>query len=51
LGGAHAEPEDMAERVKQYIIEKLGELSLVDAETRIQQRIDKFSKMGFYDEV
>ncbi|MCX8471243.1 MAG: acetyl-CoA carboxylase carboxyltransferase subunit alpha [Chitinophagaceae bacterium] len=51
LGGAHAEPEDMAERVKQYIIEKLGDLSPLDAETRIQQRIDKFSKMGFYDEV
>jgi acetyl-CoA carboxylase carboxyl transferase subunit alpha len=50
LGGAHAEPDDMAERVKQYILEQLAILQPLDAETRIQQRIDKFSKMGFYEE-
>jgi acetyl-CoA carboxylase carboxyl transferase subunit alpha len=50
LGGAHAEPDDMAERIKQYIIENISALQQFDAETRIQQRIDKFSKMGFYNE-
>jgi acetyl-CoA carboxylase carboxyl transferase subunit alpha len=50
LGGAHAEPDDMAERVKQYILEQLAILQPLDAETRIQQRIDKFSNMGFYEE-
>jgi acetyl-CoA carboxylase carboxyl transferase subunit alpha len=50
LGGAHAQPDDMAERVKQYILSELAELLPLDAEVRIQQRIDKFSKMGFYEE-
>jgi acetyl-CoA carboxylase carboxyl transferase subunit alpha len=50
LGGAHAQPEAMAENIKQYIISQLQILSPLDPEVRIQQRIDKFSKMGFYNE-
>ncbi|HXS37863.1 MAG TPA: acetyl-CoA carboxylase carboxyltransferase subunit alpha [Flavipsychrobacter sp.] len=50
LGGAHTDPEKMAATLKDYLIKTLGELNKVDAETRIQQRIDKFSKMGFYEE-
>jgi acetyl-CoA carboxylase carboxyl transferase subunit alpha len=51
LGGAHADPEKMAETVKEYLIESLNELSKMTADERINARIEKFSKMGFYDEV
>jgi len=51
LGGAHSDPEAMAERIKGYLISKLEELGKLDPETRINQRIEKFSKMGFYDEI
>ena len=51
IGGAHAKPLEMAAIVKDYLIKTIAELQHFDADTRIQQRIDKFSKMGFYDEV
>ena len=51
LGGAHAAPEEMAETMKKYLVETLANLQKKDADTRIEERIEKFSKMGFYDEV
>lgn len=51
LGGAHANPEAMAHTLKQYLLQSLTELSRIDPETRIEQRIGKFSRMGFYNEV
>lgn len=51
LGGAHANPEAMAQTLKQYLLQSLTELSRIDPETRIEQRIGKFSQMGFYNEV
>jgi len=51
VGGAHAQPEEMATIVKRYLKETLAELFKLDPEKRIEQRIEKFSKMGFYDEV
>lgn len=50
LGGAHADPEKMAETLKAYILKTLRALKKLDPEKRIEQRIDKFSKMGFYEE-
>ncbi|MBS1689933.1 MAG: acetyl-CoA carboxylase carboxyl transferase subunit alpha, partial [Bacteroidetes bacterium] len=50
-GGAHAQPEEMAGTVKRYLKETIAELLKLDPEKRIEQRIEKFSKMGFYDEV
>ncbi len=50
LGGAHANYEDMAAILKARIKETIAELKAVDPEERISQRINKFSKMGFYDE-
>lgn len=50
-GGAHAQPEEMAATVKRYLLETLQKLSALTPEQRIEQRIEKFSKMGFYDEV
>lgn len=49
LGGAHAEPEEMAKTLKKYIETTLSELKAVDADQRIAQRIEKFSGMGFYE--
>ena len=50
LGGAHVNPDEMAVILKKTIKETLVELRKIDPETRIEQRIDKFSRMGFYDE-
>jgi acetyl-CoA carboxylase carboxyl transferase subunit alpha len=49
-GGAHTAPEEMAKALKAYLSKSLADLSLIDADTRINQRIDKFSSMGFYEE-
>lgn len=46
LGGAHADPEKMAEILKNHILQQLAELSAIAPEARIQQRIEKFSSMG-----
>ena len=51
LGGAHAKPEQMADILKEYLGQSLQELMPINADTRIDQRIQKFSKMGFYEEV
>ncbi|HPI53441.1 MAG TPA: acetyl-CoA carboxylase carboxyl transferase subunit alpha, partial [Chitinophagaceae bacterium] len=50
LGGAHTYPDEMAVTIKKYLEQTLTKLSSIDPETRIQQRIDKFSSMGFYTE-
>lgn len=51
VGGAHAKPEEMMQTLKQYLLQSLHELMPVAAEMRVEQRIEKFSKMGFYEEV
>ena len=50
LGGAHWDHDEAAELVKTQIIQTLEELKKIDPETRVDQRIDKFSKMGFWEE-
>jgi acetyl-CoA carboxylase carboxyl transferase subunit alpha len=49
-GGAHTEPEAMAKTLKAYLLQSLAALSPIDADTRINQRIEKFSRMGFFEE-
>lgn len=49
LGGAHAEPHEMAKIMKKHIKKTLKELDEINAEERIQQRIDKFANMGVYE--
>jgi acetyl-CoA carboxylase carboxyl transferase subunit alpha len=51
IGGAHTDPETTAETLKTYLVKTLGSLIGLDADVRINQRIDKLSKMGFYDEL
>lgn len=50
VGGAHADPEAMAETIKKYLMETLPMLEKKGADKRIDERIEKFSGMGFYDE-
>jgi len=50
LGGAHAYPEEMAAILKSEIKTQLAELKKQTPEERIQKRIDKYAKIGFYKE-
>ncbi|MCC7031079.1 MAG: acetyl-CoA carboxylase carboxyltransferase subunit alpha [Chitinophagaceae bacterium] len=50
LGAAHTQPELMAATIKKYIEKNLKELFKIDAEKRTENRINKFSKMGFYQD-
>jgi acetyl-CoA carboxylase carboxyl transferase subunit alpha len=51
IGGAHSNPDEMAEILKAKIIETLAEIQPIDPEVRILERIEKYSKMGVYEEV
>ncbi len=46
LGGAHANPTEMFERVKKEILFHLENLSALSPENRVEQRIGKFCSMG-----
>lgn len=50
IGGAHAEPEAMANILKATLIETLDALDKQTADERITSRIDKFCKMGVINE-
>lgn len=50
-GGAHAKPEEMAETLKKYLLDTISELSAIEPAKRMEERINKFSAMGFYEEV
>ena len=51
LGGAHANPEQMAKALKRHLKKEVAELFEMDPEARIQARIDKFSRMGHVQEI
>lgn len=51
IGGAHLEPEEMAKTLKKTIIRHLAELSAIEPQERIRQRIEKFSRMGVFETV
>lgn len=46
LGGAHQNPEETANTVKNRLLEDIAALRLKSTETLIAERIDKFCKMG-----
>jgi acetyl-CoA carboxylase carboxyl transferase subunit alpha len=50
VGGAHSNHEEMADLLKIKLKATLAELKPIDPDTRIEQRIDKFSNMGFFEE-
>jgi acetyl-CoA carboxylase carboxyl transferase subunit alpha len=49
-GGAHWDYNEAAQILKEHLIPVLKELKQVPAEERINQRIEKFGKMGFWEE-
>jgi len=51
IGGAHWDYDGAAELLKQQIIAALNEYKHIKPEDRINNRIAKFEKMGFWDEV
>lgn len=50
VGGAHSNHEEMAAILKAKLKSTLAEVRKIDPDSRIEQRIDKFSNMGFYEE-
>jgi len=50
LGGAHANQEETFKTVKQTIIDCLAELDKLDAQDRVNKRIQKFCNMGVVEE-
>jgi acetyl-CoA carboxylase carboxyl transferase subunit alpha len=51
IGGAHWDYDDAAEILKNYLVPVLQALKQKSPEQRVSERIDKFSKMGFWEEV
>lgn len=51
VGGAHWDYEGAAEKLKQYLIPAIAELKKKSPRERVDDRIEKFGKMGFYEEV
>lgn len=51
IGGAHWDYDESAQILKQYLVPVIKELKQIPAEERINQRIEKFGKMGFWEEV
>lgn len=51
LGGAHWDYAEAAELLKRHLIPVLNELKQLSPEYRVEERIKKFGKMGFWDEV
>ena len=50
IGGAHRNPEEAARIVKERIVANLDELSAFGSEERVQIRIEKYGKMGYFKE-
>jgi acetyl-CoA carboxylase, carboxyl transferase, alpha subunit len=51
LGGAHWNYDEAANNLKEYLIPVIKELQKIPATERIKLRIEKFNKMGFWEEV
>jgi acetyl-CoA carboxylase carboxyl transferase subunit alpha len=50
-GGAHWDYNEAATTLKTYIKEAITELKRIPVNERINQRIEKFSKMGFWEDL
>jgi len=51
LGGAHNDSVKMAKSLRSHIKKEVATLMEMDPQERIRQRIDKYSKMGFYSTI
>ncbi len=50
-GGAHNAPEEMAKVLKRHLKQAIAELQSLDAEARIEARINKYAHIGVYDTI
>jgi acetyl-CoA carboxylase carboxyl transferase subunit alpha len=50
VGGAHWNYDEAATHLKEHLITTINELKQMDPEERVRKRIEKFCKMGFWDE-
>jgi len=50
LGGAHWDYQEAASILKNYLLPVIEELKKIPAQQRVEDRITKFGKMGFWDE-
>lgn len=50
LGGAHWNYQEAADLLKAYLLPAIKDLKSQSAQSRVNVRIEKFSKMGFYSE-
>ena len=50
LGGAHWDYDQAAQILKDYLLPIIKQLKTIPAEKRIEERIEKFGRMGFWDE-
>jgi len=50
LGGAHRNPRKMAEILKDVILDELQQLKKFTREELLEKRLDKYSRVGIYDE-
>jgi acetyl-CoA carboxylase carboxyl transferase subunit alpha len=51
VGGAHWDYDAAAQKLKDFLIPVIQEQKQKTAEQRVNERIEKFGKMGFWDEV
>ncbi len=51
LGGAHRDPREMANSLKQHVLKQLRELRTKPAKKLLNERYDKFRKMGVFERV
>lgn len=49
-GGSHWDYDEAAQILKEYLVKVLAEIKDTPAEDRINQRIEKFGRMGFWEE-
>jgi acetyl-CoA carboxylase carboxyl transferase subunit alpha len=50
LGGAHTNPTKMYATLKKVILDNIKKLEKIEPEKRLEQRIEKFCKMGVFNE-
>ncbi len=50
LGGAHWDYYEAAALLKKHLIPVIAELKKIDPAKRVEERIEKFSRMGFWEE-
>ena len=51
VGGAHWDYDEAAENLKNHLLPLIKELRQIPAAERVKQRIEKFSKMGHWEEL